>query len=94
MGDLITKLVPILHVGDPDAERRFYGQLGLRTGGFDTRLDDEREHRAAQNALAATLDRCHHAAKAARRGSERAEEPDDPAKTAVRTQLSEVHPVT
>jgi hypothetical protein len=31
MGDLITKLVPILHVQDPDAERRFYEQLGLRT---------------------------------------------------------------
>jgi catechol 2,3-dioxygenase-like lactoylglutathione lyase family enzyme len=31
MSDLITKLVPILHVADPDAERRFYEQLGLRT---------------------------------------------------------------
>jgi catechol 2,3-dioxygenase-like lactoylglutathione lyase family enzyme len=31
MDDLITKLVPILHVEDPDAERRFYEQLGLRT---------------------------------------------------------------
>ena len=31
MGDLITKLVPILHVQDPDAERRFYELLGLRT---------------------------------------------------------------
>jgi predicted enzyme related to lactoylglutathione lyase len=31
MPDLITKLVPILHVEDPDAERRFYEQLGLRT---------------------------------------------------------------
>src|SRR5712692_7216744 len=31
MADLITKLVPILHVKDPDAERRFYEQLGLRT---------------------------------------------------------------
>jgi catechol 2,3-dioxygenase-like lactoylglutathione lyase family enzyme len=31
MADLITKLVPILHVADPDAERRFYGELGLRT---------------------------------------------------------------
>jgi catechol 2,3-dioxygenase-like lactoylglutathione lyase family enzyme len=31
MSDLITKLVPILHVEDPDAERRFYEQLGLRT---------------------------------------------------------------
>ena len=31
MNDLITKLVPILHVADPDAERRFYEQLGLRT---------------------------------------------------------------
>lgn len=31
MSDLITKLVPILHVADPDAERRFYERLGLRT---------------------------------------------------------------
>jgi catechol 2,3-dioxygenase-like lactoylglutathione lyase family enzyme len=31
MTELITKLVPILHVQDPDAERRFYEQLGLRT---------------------------------------------------------------
>ena len=31
MTDLITKLVPVLHVADPDAERRFYEQLGLRT---------------------------------------------------------------
>jgi catechol 2,3-dioxygenase-like lactoylglutathione lyase family enzyme len=31
MADLITKLLPILHVEDPDAERRFYEQLGLRT---------------------------------------------------------------
>jgi catechol 2,3-dioxygenase-like lactoylglutathione lyase family enzyme len=31
MADLITKLLPILHVRDPDAERRFYEQLGLRT---------------------------------------------------------------
>jgi hypothetical protein len=31
MADLITKLVPILHVPDPGAERRFYEQLGLRT---------------------------------------------------------------
>jgi len=31
MNDLIIKLVPILHVQDPDAERRFYEQLGLRT---------------------------------------------------------------
>jgi catechol 2,3-dioxygenase-like lactoylglutathione lyase family enzyme len=31
MSDLITKLVPILHVGDPDAERCFYEELGLRT---------------------------------------------------------------
>jgi hypothetical protein len=31
MADLITKLLPILHVKDPDAERRFYEQLGLRT---------------------------------------------------------------
>jgi catechol 2,3-dioxygenase-like lactoylglutathione lyase family enzyme len=29
--DLITRLLPILHVADPDAERRFYEQLGLRT---------------------------------------------------------------
>ncbi|MGH3258320.1 MAG: VOC family protein [Streptosporangiaceae bacterium] len=31
MSDLITKLVPILHVEDPDAERLFYHKLGLRT---------------------------------------------------------------
>jgi catechol 2,3-dioxygenase-like lactoylglutathione lyase family enzyme len=31
VADLITKLAPILHVKDPDAERRFYEQLGLRT---------------------------------------------------------------
>jgi catechol 2,3-dioxygenase-like lactoylglutathione lyase family enzyme len=31
MTALITKLIPILHVPDPDAERRFYEQLGLRT---------------------------------------------------------------
>jgi len=31
MRDLITKLVPILHVKDPGAERRFYERLGLRT---------------------------------------------------------------
>jgi catechol-2,3-dioxygenase len=31
MGDLLIKLVPILHVEDPGAERRFYEQLGLRT---------------------------------------------------------------
>ena len=31
MSDLITKLLPILHVADPDAERRFYNKLGLRT---------------------------------------------------------------
>lgn len=31
MSDLITKLVPILHVENPDTERRFYQQLGLRT---------------------------------------------------------------
>ena len=31
MNDLITKLLPILHVEDPDAERRFYERLGLRT---------------------------------------------------------------
>jgi catechol 2,3-dioxygenase-like lactoylglutathione lyase family enzyme len=31
MSDLIMKLVPILHVKDPDAERRFYERLGLRT---------------------------------------------------------------
>ncbi len=31
MSDLITKLVPILHVKDPGAERSFYERLGLRT---------------------------------------------------------------
>jgi hypothetical protein len=31
MSDLITKLLPILHVRDPGAERSFYEQLGLRT---------------------------------------------------------------
>jgi catechol 2,3-dioxygenase-like lactoylglutathione lyase family enzyme len=31
MADLITKLLPILHVKDPREERRFYEQLGLRT---------------------------------------------------------------
>ena len=31
MSDLITKLVPILHVKDPSVERRFYEQLGLCT---------------------------------------------------------------
>jgi catechol 2,3-dioxygenase-like lactoylglutathione lyase family enzyme len=31
MTDLITKLLPILHVPDPDAERRFYERLGLHT---------------------------------------------------------------
>jgi catechol 2,3-dioxygenase-like lactoylglutathione lyase family enzyme len=31
VSDLIIKLVPILHVQDPDSERRFYEQLGLRT---------------------------------------------------------------
>jgi catechol 2,3-dioxygenase-like lactoylglutathione lyase family enzyme len=31
MSDLITKLVPILHVQDPDAERHFYELLGMRT---------------------------------------------------------------
>jgi hypothetical protein len=31
MADLITKLVPILHVPDPEAERRFCEKLGLRT---------------------------------------------------------------
>ena len=31
MADLITKLLPILHVEDPSQERRFYEQLGLRT---------------------------------------------------------------
>lgn len=31
MTNLITKLVPILAVPDPDAERRFYELLGLRT---------------------------------------------------------------
>lgn len=30
MEDLITKLVPILHVKDPYAERNFYVQFGLR----------------------------------------------------------------
>ena len=30
MADLITKLLPILHVKDPYAERDFYVQLGLR----------------------------------------------------------------
>ena len=27
----ITKLIPILHVADPDRERAFYESLGLRT---------------------------------------------------------------
>jgi predicted enzyme related to lactoylglutathione lyase len=31
VADLITKLLPILHVSDPAEERRFYEQLGLRT---------------------------------------------------------------
>ncbi len=31
MADLITKLLPILHVRDPQAERDFYLRLGLRT---------------------------------------------------------------
>jgi catechol 2,3-dioxygenase-like lactoylglutathione lyase family enzyme len=31
MAGLITKLLPILHVPDPDAERHFYERLGLRT---------------------------------------------------------------
>jgi len=31
LADLITKLLPILHVDDPSEERRFYEQLGLRT---------------------------------------------------------------
>jgi catechol 2,3-dioxygenase-like lactoylglutathione lyase family enzyme len=31
LGELITKLVPILPVEDPDAERRFYEHFGLRT---------------------------------------------------------------
>jgi predicted enzyme related to lactoylglutathione lyase len=31
MPELISKLIPILHVKDPGAERRFYEQLGLRT---------------------------------------------------------------
>ncbi|HEY5399064.1 MAG TPA: hypothetical protein VIL16_27150 [Trebonia sp.] len=31
MADLVTKLLPILFVNDPDEERRFYEQLGLRT---------------------------------------------------------------
>ena len=30
MADLITKLLPILHVKDPHAERDFYVHLGLR----------------------------------------------------------------
>jgi hypothetical protein len=30
MADLITKLLPILHVKDPYAERDFYLQFGLR----------------------------------------------------------------
>jgi catechol 2,3-dioxygenase-like lactoylglutathione lyase family enzyme len=30
-GDLVTKLLPILHVPDAAAERDFYLQLGLRT---------------------------------------------------------------
>jgi hypothetical protein len=29
--ELITKLIPSLHVKDPNEERRFYEQLGLRT---------------------------------------------------------------
>lgn len=31
MADLITKLLPILHVKDASQERRFYESLGLRT---------------------------------------------------------------
>jgi hypothetical protein len=31
MAELITRLVPILHVKDPSEERRFYELLGLRT---------------------------------------------------------------
>ncbi|HSZ43406.1 MAG TPA: VOC family protein [Trebonia sp.] len=31
MTDIITKLLPILHVRDPRAERDFYVRLGLRT---------------------------------------------------------------
>ena len=31
MADLITKLLPILHVKDPSRERDFYEQLGLHT---------------------------------------------------------------
>jgi hypothetical protein len=31
VADLITKLLPILHVEDPRAERDFYLRLGLRT---------------------------------------------------------------
>ena len=31
MDEPTAKLLPILHVPDPDAERRFYQQLGLRT---------------------------------------------------------------
>jgi len=30
MSGLITKLLPIVHVADPDAERRFYHKLGLQ----------------------------------------------------------------
>ena len=29
MADLITKLLPILHVDDPGEERRFYEQRGM-----------------------------------------------------------------
>lgn len=31
MSDLVTKLLPILHVEDPGTERHFYELLGLRT---------------------------------------------------------------
>ncbi len=31
MSDLVTKLVPILYVEDPESERRFYATFGLRT---------------------------------------------------------------
>src|SRR5271154_440277 len=31
MAELITKLLPILHVGDPSSERDFYEKLGLHT---------------------------------------------------------------
>jgi hypothetical protein len=31
MADLVIKLLPILHLADPDAERHFYERLRLRT---------------------------------------------------------------